>query len=138
MDDCPPQHSTQPQDINSKEFLGWKKDRKEYLDWMNKSLKAAGLLVSYISPEVKAYVRDVSEDPVKIWETLKTTFIKPTSAPRFQAYQDLFSIKKDASETLGSVINRVDEQVRIIKSLTPDPFTLDNLFLLLQEVQGLG
>jgi hypothetical protein len=125
---CPPKPSSQPSDVTSSDFQVWKKDRKEYMDWMNKSFKAAGLLVSCMSPEVKVYVRDVSEDPVKIWETLKTTFIKPTSAPRFQAYQDLFSIKKDASETLDSVINRVDEQVRIIKSLTPDPFTLDNLY----------
>jgi len=39
------------------------------------------------------YIRDISEDPVNIWSTL-TTFIKPVSAPRFQAYQSLFSIKK--------------------------------------------
>ncbi|KAF9785923.1 hypothetical protein BJ322DRAFT_1107804 [Thelephora terrestris] len=54
--------------------------------------------------------------------------IKPISAPRFQAYQDLFSIEKVPSETLDGVINRVDEQVRIIKSLTPDNFTLDSLY----------
>jgi len=81
-----------------------------------------------LSPEVKVYIRDQAEDPVKIWTTLKATFIKPVSAPRFQAYQDLFSIKKDTSETLDAVINRVDEQVNIIKSLTPDSFTLDQLY----------
>lgn len=59
---------------------------------------------------------------------MKKTFIKPISGPRFQAYQELFSIKKDSSETLDGVINRVDEQVRIIKSLTPESFTLDSLY----------
>jgi hypothetical protein len=128
IETCPPKHKTQPSDIDSKEYLEWKRDRKEYLDWMNKSQKAVGILKSSMSPEVIVYVRDNEDDPVKIWATLKKTFIKPSSAPRFQAYQDLFSIKKDPSETLDAVINRVDEQTRIIKSLTPDAFTLDNLY----------
>jgi len=119
---------SKPTDVTSKEFPQWKRDRKEYMDWMNKSFKAAGILISSISPEVRVYIRDDKEDPVKIWATLEKTFIKPLSAPRFQAYQDLFSIKKDPSETLDGVINRVDEQVRIIKSLTPDSFTLDSLY----------
>jgi len=119
---CPPPPGTQPDDVTTKDFQEWKRDRKEYMEWMNKSYKAAGILASSMSPEVKVYIRDVAEDPVKIWDTLKATFIKPVSAPRFQAYQDLFSIKKDPSETLDGVINRVDEQVRIIKSLTPDQF----------------
>ena len=125
---CPPQPGTQPSDISSKEFLEWKRDRKEYMEWMNKSYKAAGILISSMSPEIRVYTRDDGEDPIKIWDTLKKTFIKPLSAPRFQAYQDLFSIKKEPSETLDGVINRVDEQVRVIKSLTPDVFTLDNLY----------
>ena len=87
---------------------------------MNKSYKAAGILISSMSPEVMVHTRDVSEDPMAIWNTLKATFIKPVSAPRFQAYQDRFSIKKDPSETLDAVINRVDEQVRVIKSLLHD------------------
>ena len=128
IETCPPQPGTQPTDSDSKEFQVWKKDRKEYMDWMNKSFKAAGTLISSISPEIMVYIRDDKEDPVKIWDTLKATFIKPISAPRFQAYQDLFSIKKGPSDTLDGVINRVDEQVRIIKSLTPDKFTLDNLY----------
>jgi hypothetical protein len=125
IETCPPQPGTQPSDITFKDFQEWKRDRKEYMEWMNKSFKAAGILISSMSPEVKVYIRDDKEDPVKIWNILKQTFIKPVSAPRFQAYQDLFSIKKDSSETLDGVINRVDEQVRIIKSLTPDKFTLD-------------
>ena len=128
IETCPPEPETKPTDATSKDFLQWKKDRKEYMDWMNKSFKAAGILISSISPEIRVYIREDEEDPVKIWATLKKTFIKPLSAPRFQAYQDLFSIKKDPSETLDGVINRVDEQIRIIKSLTPDSFTLDNLY----------
>ena len=124
----PLQPGTQPTDQDSKEFLQWRRDRKEYMEWMNKSYKAAGILISSISPEIRVYIRDDKEEPVKIWNTLKATFIKPVSAPRFQAYQDLFSIKKDSSETLDGVMNRVDEQIRTIKSLTPDSFTLDNLY----------
>ena len=118
IETCPPQPGTQPSDLTSKELQ----------EWMNKSYKAAGILISSMSPKIRVYIRDDGEDPVKIWATLKKIFIKPVSAPRFQAYQDLFSIRKDPSETPDGVINRVDEQVRIIQSLTPDKFTLDNLY----------
>jgi len=86
VETCPPKPGVQPSDLTTKEYQEWKKDRKEYMGWMNKSYKAAGILISSMSPEVMVYTRDVSEDPVAIWNTLKTTFIKPVSAPRFQAY----------------------------------------------------
>ena len=37
----------------------------------------------------------------------------------------LLSVQKTDSESL---INKVDEQIRVIKSLSPTPFTLDNLY----------
>ena len=66
---CPPTPGTQPTDITSKDFLEWKRDRRDYMEWINRSLKAAGILVSSMSPEVKVYIRDDAEDPVKIWTT---------------------------------------------------------------------
>ncbi len=48
--------------------------------------------------------------------------------PCFNAYHALLSVKKSDSESLESVINRVDEQIRVIKSLSPSSFTLENLY----------
>jgi len=43
-------------------------------------------------------------------------------------YHALLSVEKSDSESLESVINRVDEQIRVIKSLSPSSFTLENLY----------
>jgi hypothetical protein len=42
-------------------------------------------------------------------------------------YHTLLSTQLDASD-LDSLINKVDEQIRVIKSLSPSSFTLDNLY----------
>ena len=49
-------------------------------------------------------------------------------SPRFNAYHTLLSVKKKDSESLEGLINRIDEQIRVIKSLSPTSFTLDNLY----------
>ena len=48
--------------------------------------------------------------------------------PHFNAYHALLSVEKSESEALNSLINRVDEQIRVIKSLSPSSFTLDDLY----------
>ena len=48
--------------------------------------------------------------------------------PCFNAYHVLLSVDESDSEALDSLINRVDEQIRVIKSLSPFSFTLDDLY----------
>ena len=103
-------------------------EEKAANDWDERAEQAAALMRYTISQECMVHIRDHEDDPVKIWTTLESTFIKQRTAPRFNAYQELFSIRKDPSESLDGVINRVNEQVRVIKSLTPKDFTLDNLY----------
>ena len=97
-------------------------------DWDERSEQAAALMRYTISDKCKIHIRDHEDDPIKIWEILESTFIKQRTAPRFNAYQDLFSLQKDPSESLDGIINRANEQIRIIKSLTPSSFTLDQLY----------
>ena len=96
--------------------------------WEIKAEKAAGAIRSTISPDLKVHIRDCEDDPVKIWETLKAAFIQQRTAPRFNAYHTLLSIQKGQDESLDAVINRVDQQIRVIKSLSPQSFTLDDLY----------
>src|SRR6266850_2125901 len=70
----------------------------------------------------------LDEDKLDLWETLKTSFIQQRTAPRFNAYHALLSVEKSDSESLDSLINRVDEHIRVIKSLSPSSFSLDNLY----------
>jgi hypothetical protein len=78
--------------------------------------------------DVKVLIRDCEDDPIKIWDVLKASFIQQRTAPRFNAYHTLLSIQKDDSEPLDSLINKVDEHIRVIKSLSPSSFTLDDLY----------
>ena len=96
--------------------------------WEIKAERAAGALKTAMSQEVKVLIRDCEDDPISIWETLKTSFIQQRTAPRFNAYHALLSVEKSEAETLDSLINRVDEHLRVIKSLSPSSFTLDNLY----------
>jgi hypothetical protein len=48
--------------------------------------------------------------------------------PCFNAYHALLSVEKSESELLDSLINRVDEHIRVIKPLSPASFTLNNLY----------
>ena len=81
-----------------------------------------------MSHDVKVLIRDCEDNPLLIWETLKMSFIQQWTAPHFNAYHALLSVEKSDSEPLDSLINRVDEQIRVIKSLSPSSFTLDNLY----------
>jgi hypothetical protein len=81
-----------------------------------------------MSPDVKVLIRDYKDDPILIWQTLKTSFIQQHTALHFNAYHALLSVQKSESESLEGLINRVDEHIRNIKSLSPSSFTLNNLY----------
>ena len=87
-----------------------------------------GALKTGMSHDIKVLIRDCEDNPILIWETLKMSFIQQQTAPCFNVYHTLLSVEKSDSETLDSLINRVDEQIRVIKSLFPSFFTLDNLY----------
>ena len=96
--------------------------------WEIKAEKAAGALKTAMSPDIRVLIRDCEDDPILIWDTLKTSFIQQRTAPHFNAYHALLSVEKRDSESLEGLINRIDEQIRVIKSLSPTSFTLDNLY----------
>jgi hypothetical protein len=62
--------------------------------WEIKAEKAAGALKTAMSPDVRVLIRDGEDDPIFIWETLKTSFIQQRTAPRFNAYHALLSVQK--------------------------------------------
>ena len=96
--------------------------------WEIKAERAAGALKTCMSHDVKVLIRDCEDDPILIWDTLKSSFIQQRTAPHFNAYHALLSVEKSESEALDSLINRVNEQIRVIKSLSPSSFTLDDLY----------
>ena len=103
-------------------------DKDKLERWEIKAERAAGALKTAMSHEVKVLIRDCEDNPIAIWDTLKSSFIQQRTAPRFNAYHSLLSLQKDDSESLDALINKVDDQIRVIKSLSPSTFTLNNLY----------
>jgi hypothetical protein len=94
-------------------------DEEKLERWEIKAERAAGALKTSMFHDIKVLIRDCEDDPLLIWKTLKTLFIQQWTAPCFNAYYTLLSVEKLDSETLDSLINRVDKQIRVIKLLSP-------------------
>ena len=75
-------------------------DEDKLEKWEIKAEQAAGALKTGMSHDVKVLIRDCEDDPILIWETLKTSFIQQQTAPRFNAYHSLLSVEKLDSEPL--------------------------------------
>jgi len=60
--------------------------------WEIKAEKAAGALKTAISSDLRVLIRDCKDDPLLIWDTLRTSFIQQRTAPRFNAYHACPSI----------------------------------------------
>ena len=69
-----------------------------------------------------------------MWEALKKIHQQQKPGTRFNAYDDLFSIRKTEEESLQSLINRVDTAMQYIKDLSPDDFALLELYDELQTM----
>ena len=89
-------------------------DTKPLDEWDAKSDKAAGWIWLTLEPDQKALVSSCKDSPVTMWTTLQSTYLQKKAGSRFNAYDDLFSIRKLEDETLQSLINRVDEAVKLI------------------------
>jgi hypothetical protein len=68
-------------------------DEEKLERWETKAERAAGALKTVMSQEVKVLIRDCEDDPVLIWETLRTSFVQQHTAPRFNAYHTLLCRK---------------------------------------------
>jgi hypothetical protein len=71
-----------------------------------------------MSQEVKVLIRDCEDDPIIIWETLKTSFVQQHAMLHLNAYHALLSVEKSDSKLLDSLINRADEHIGVIKLLS--------------------
>jgi len=95
--------------------------------WELKSDKAAGQLFLMVEQAQRVHFNGIKDDPVKMWAALCSVHMQQCAGTRFNAYDDLFSIRKQEDESLQSLINRVDSAMHTIRDLRPSSFTLDKL-----------
>ena len=100
-------------------------DKKEA--WEDKAEKAAGWIYLMVEPSQTMHLKGLEDDPVAMWAKLKSVHLQQHPGARFNAYDDLFSIRKLEEESLQSLATRVDAAMQQIKNLCPEDFSLNKL-----------
>ena len=71
--------------------------------WDIKQDRAAGELILNIAPDQRVHIRVDQDDPTKAWSALKKVFVQQKASSRFVAYDEFFSIRKCAEESLPAL-----------------------------------
>ena len=95
--------------------------------WDDKAEKAAGWIYLMVDQSQTVHLKGLEDDPVAMWDKLKSIHLQQRPGARFNAYDDLFSIRKLEEESLQSLANRVDTVMQQIKNLRPKDFSLNRL-----------
>ncbi|GJF00546.1 hypothetical protein PsYK624_168390 [Phanerochaete sordida] len=97
---------------------------QEKLDaWEENALRAAGEIYLSLSDYQKTDVQGCLEDPVKMWATLESVHLQKKPGMRFNAWEEFFSVHMEESDSLSSLMTRVDAAMQRVKNLRPDTFT---------------
>ena len=100
---------------------------EEYQKWRERADKAAGDIYLSIEDDQKHHLGGILDEPKKMWELLEQGNQSKKPGTRFNAYNDLFSVRKQDNEGLEELIARIAEKARNIKDLRPPGFTLERL-----------
>ena len=103
-----------------------------YQKWLEQVDKGAREIYLAIEDEQKHHLGGILDDPKVMWKLLEQGNQSKKPGTRFNAYNDLFLVRKQENEGLEDLITRIAEKVRTIKDLHPQDlhpqdFTLDNL-----------
>ena len=96
-------------------------------NWEDKALRAAGEIYLSLSDDQKTHIEDISDDPVKMWAKLEVVHLQKKPSMRFNAWEEFFSIHMEESESLSSLMTRIDAAMIKVRNLRPDAFSLDDL-----------
>jgi hypothetical protein len=93
-------------------------------EWQDNSDMAAGIIAMALSTSQKVHLEGKETNPVGIWKALEAAHLHRAAGTRFNAYDELFSIRKAPDESLPSVLTRVEQAFLRLKALRPSSFTL--------------
>lgn len=104
-----------------------KAEKKEMKAYLQDRSSAAGYLWLCIDESQRAHVGLLRGKPGAMWSKLKDIHQQQKPGTRFNAYDVLFSIRKDDDESLSTLVGRVSRAMQDIKALRPEKFTIDQL-----------
>ena len=102
-------------------------DTEAMLKWQKRTQKAAGELFLSVEQDQKSHFHGILSNPTRIWTALRDVHISKKPGARFNAYDNLFSIRKQPNESLQSLCARIDTSMQNIQDLRPAGFTLKEL-----------
>ena len=102
-------------------------DKEGKLKWQKRAQKAAGELFLSVEPDQKSHFHGILSDPIRIWKALSEAHMSKKPGARFNAYDSLFSIRKQPNESLQSLCARIDTSMQTIQDLRPDNFDLKKM-----------
>src|SRR5258705_13847072 len=110
--------------VSGEEKAAERRKVAELLDWKMRSLKAAGGLFLAVQHEQRIHLTSIKSDPIAIWTKLEPIHVPKCPGARFNAYDNLFSIRKHPDESLQALMNRINESMHTIFNLHLKDFTL--------------
>ena len=94
-------------------------DTSEQPDWDKRAMQAAGAIEMSIDHTNATHVNGIEGEPILMWNKLEAVHNSRTPGSRFNAMDAFFSIKKEDSEDLRSLVTRVKAGMQNIKALRP-------------------
>ena len=101
-------------------------DQEEAKDWEKRAEKATGEIFLRLDSANRDAVVDDLDNPVHMWEKLQRHHEDKSSLGRFNAYEDLFNVRKRDDESMEELIGRVSTLMRRIQNSRPSAFTLQD------------
>jgi gag-polypeptide of LTR copia-type len=102
-------------------------EKEGKLKWQRRAQKAAGELYLSVDQDQKSHFHGILSNPISIWMTLRDVHMSKKPGARFNAYDTLFSIRKQKNESLQSLCARIDAAMQSIQDLRPEKFTLKEI-----------
>src|SRR4051812_679041 len=102
-------------------------DPKEGEKWEIKEEKAAGEIYLLVESDQRVHFRGHEENPIKMWALLEAAHLSKKPGARFNAYDDLFSIRKQDDESLVDLGTRIEKAMQAIQNLRPADFKIETL-----------
>jgi hypothetical protein len=105
---------------------------EELNKWEAKAEKAAGEIYLLVENDQRVHFRGHEEDSIKMWELLEAAHLSKKPGARFNAYDNLFDIRKKDDESLLDLRVSIEKAMQTIQNLRPANFTIEMLDAKLQ------
>ena len=74
-----------------------------------------------LKQDQKNIVSAIQDNPIAMWKKLADTYLQQKAGSRFNAYNNLFSIRKKEDKSLQALISRADAPLPVPEALHLHP-----------------